>query len=127
MKKEIFKTITIEPFNADIVFYFSKDFGNITKQLNKDKDTSKWITKHVGTFEHPAEHTNACVIQCPDDYPLIIWVKDKKQDWTFYESIMHEVNHVVELLSRYYKFERELEFKAYLTTYIFRKIRKLIQ
>lgn len=125
-KNRVWKTITIEPVDADIHFYYSEKFSNITNELNKDKKTSKWLAKHAGTFPHPGDHSNGCIIKCEDDYPILLWIRHRKHDWKFYETIMHEVNHIVEGLARFYKFENEFEFKAYLTTYIFKKIRTLV-
>jgi hypothetical protein len=54
----------------------------------------------------------------------IIVLRDGKNNWDFFESIMHEVHHAVEEISSAKGMIDELEAKAYLFEYLFRNIRR---
>ena len=59
--------------------------------------------------------------------PVILFMKNMKRDWYFWETLLHEITHIVHTLSRKGGFEDETEHKAYLTEYLFREIRRILQ
>lgn len=130
MKDDIFKIIEVDIFNVDLLIFYSKNpVENLHKHLNlkKNKHISDWLKK---VFSSIPELDGAGGIIRRDDnkLPCILYLKkiDKKAKWSLYETLVHETNHIVESFAEYMGFEKEVEFKAYLQEYLFRKIRKLI-
>jgi hypothetical protein len=72
------------------------------------------------------EHFQAFVIHC-DDKPYFLKIVNSEDTWDFWETLIHEVTHVVDFTMRRHGCESELENRAYLTQYLFRNIRRKIQ
>ena len=130
MKKEIFKTIRLEPFHQlSLLVYCSKDWNGIKKHLDnpKNKNINNWV-KHLDLHLVKNLRTDAhIIVDLKTDQPFIFWIEDKKRDWTFYEGIIHEVIHIVDFLCKSKGVgQEEVEFRANLGASIFRKIRKTL-
>lgn len=67
--------------------------------------------------------------ECQICYPSsrIVLLLDKlNNDWTYWETLIHELNHIVLYLADQKKFADEMECQAYLQEYLFREIRHKI-
>lgn len=63
-----------------------------------------------------------------DNKPYILRFKRKVEDsWETWETLIHEITHVVDFYSTRGGFENEPENRAYLMEYLFREIRRKIQ
>jgi hypothetical protein len=57
---------------------------------------------------------------------FILALKPLEDDWNYWETLIHEVHHIVEQISKEKMFITEIEAKAYLQGYIFNKVRRKI-
>lgn len=55
---------------------------------------------------------------------FVIRMPDYEDTWDFWETLIHELHHVVEFMAGRLKFENEVESKAYLHEFLFRNMRK---
>jgi len=127
--KDIFRTYSIAPFGCDIVIFRSHDLSRITAHLNmkKNANVSKWLKNFVSEVQVP-EGAGAVLHVVKTGRPLIVFMKDKgSRKWDWYNTLIHEVNHLVEDLADHYNFHSEKEFKAYLTETLFTDIRRIIE
>ena len=120
----------VKPFEHDIVFYYSDDFKKLKNELNKKKhkDISDYLAKILGKIDY-SDGDGAGGLTYPNDkkLPCLIWIcKKKKRDWNLYENIIHEIVHIMDFLDEYFGFDSEKEFRAYLTTCMFRDFRRII-
>lgn len=128
MKKDFFGIITIQPIAHNLVVVCVKDYKDTVKHLSKKKNKaiSDWIKlHHKGDIKLPDGQGG--LFYNKEDKPLILFIENKKRDWYFYGTLLHETNHLVYYLSKYCGFSDECEFNAYLHESVFQQIRKLIK
>lgn len=128
--KDVFHFYNIKPFGSNIIFYYGDSMKNLHTHLNKkeNKDISKWLSKDIG--ELPVSDNNEAGLLLYNETtqkPLLLFIKKpKKINWELYETMIHEITHLVQHLESYFAFEDEQEFRAWLTESIFKDLRKLI-
>lgn len=128
--KITFESINIEPYNHGLIIFCGDKFGDIAKHLNmkKNQDISKWLQKSVKPLPDVGDPCGCVVAQPSTKIPKIIYIqRRKKRDWEFYSTIVHEVTHIVDYLLRSSQADDEMEFRAYMTEYLFRKVRQTIK
>lgn len=128
--KDVFHFYNIKPFNSQIIFFYSDNSNKLTEYLNKkeNKDISKWLHKQLDKVPVGNE-TDMGFLSYNEDTqrPLVLFIKrPKKINWELYETMIHEITHLVQHLESYFAFEDEQEFRAWLTESIFKDLRKLI-
>lgn len=111
--KDIITFYKVKPFGQQLLISFiDKSLTRFTEILNKkeNKIYSKWLKDRVKTFNLD-DDTNGMVIFEKDCFhPICLLLKNNPT----IKSLRHEVYHLTDLLSKYYCFENEPEFKAYL-------------
>ena len=130
-KKDLFTVEVFKPLDAALIIYQSDDFKNIHKHLNKknNKVTSDWVKNWAKDIKVPSDNRGGGLFYgVESNKPLILFLPhlNKKEPWSFYEVLIHELNHFIHYAGKYYGFEEEVEFKAYLQESMFREIRRLI-
>jgi len=123
--KEVFELMFVEPFGTGLLLYSGAKFENIKNHLNKNKKISKWVHAQIESFQTP-DSKGVVVRNVDTEKAIILFIKQTEKDWDFFETLVHEITHLVENYSRWAHFEEESEFKAYLTESLFRIIRKKI-
>lgn len=63
----------------------------------------------------------------PDVRATFLILKPYVNDWDFWETLLHELNHAVFRFARIKSFEEETELQARLQTFLFRDIRRKLQ
>lgn len=58
---------------------------------------------------------------------MLLITSEVKDEWEFWETILHEVVHAVQHMTRWKNLENEDECQAYLVEYLFRNIRRKLQ
>lgn len=71
------------------------------------------------------EKCNGMVIDYENGGYLFI-LNNYKDEWPFWETLMHECSHLVDFIARRNNFILETEAKAYLHEYLFRNLRRTI-
>lgn len=122
--KNIIQPYTIEPLNKTILFCCCENFG-LVKEYIKDKKVDKVMRKEI--MEVGDNQDGLLLTDDETNEVVLIYVKERKKDWYFYEVLLHETNHLVYYLARHYGFTDETEFQATLHESLFRNFRLLIQ
>jgi Zn-dependent peptidase ImmA (M78 family) len=125
--KEFFGEYRIRPFHADLIIACLNDSKDLYKHLNKKKNKhlSDWLKKFIDKIPNP-NGVGGMIYDPETSKPLILFIQNKKRDWEFYGTLMHEINHVIYHLSRNLGFQDEPEFQAYLAESLFTDIRRLL-
>ena len=118
---------TIKPLGKNIVVFFSKK--DFIQELNRkeNKHISDWLKKNLKEIEYDKDKSGQVIYDAKKKLPYILIVKERKtiKDWRFYDTLIHELVHLIDLLAEYYGFKNELEFRAYLLDSLFQDLRKL--
>lgn len=126
--KNIFKLITIEPHERGLIVFISDDWTKINKFLNlkKNKTASDWLKPKLPKGFSIPEKALGAVITTEEEQPVILFLKNPiKREWDWYETLLHECVHIVNGIENIHSHEDEWEFRAYLTEYLFRTIRRM--
>lgn len=127
--KTILTTYKVPLINHEIIFgYINTGIGlNLLDTIKKSKETKQFYLENK-LFLDPKDFdivTSDCAFVATDnnDNPLaIIFYREHFDNGV----LVHETNHLVYYLSRYYGFSEETEFQAYLQERIFNDINNLI-
>jgi hypothetical protein len=109
----------IHILNTNLVIYIDDNPKRLSKLLNKNKKISDFLVKNLKSFEIEENEEGAVFID-ENGCPILFFVNKINN-----ETLVHEIIHLVDFLANYFKFENELEFKAYLGQSIYRDIIKL--
>ncbi len=128
--KTILTTYTVPLINHEIIFgYINTGMGlNLLDNIKKSKETKQFYNENkLGLDPKDFDIVNSdCAYVATDnqDKPLaIIFYREHFDNGV----LVHETNHLIYYLSRYYGFSEETEFQAYLQEHIFNDINRLIQ
>jgi hypothetical protein len=118
-----------ETFEIEIVCFIGLDYEDILKEVNKKlyNNEFKECIKKDGTLEKYIEKDLGFFTHYKDKGFMTLWMKEYKDEWDFYEILLHELHHGVHIISESRGFMDEMEAKAYLFQYLFREIRRKIQ
>ncbi len=120
--KDKFFLHEIRPLSNYLIVACLKDNKDIYKHLNKktNKHISEWLKKKTDDVKLP----EGSGVYHKDDKPLVLFIKNTKRDWNFFETLMHEINHVIFYHGKYCGFQDECEFNAYISENLFRELRQ---
>lgn len=128
--KTILTTYTVPLINHEIIVgYINTGTGlNLLDNIKKLKETKQFYNENkLGLDQKDFDIVNSdCAFVATDNQnkPLaIIFYREHFDNGV----LVHETNHLVYYLSRYYGFSEETEFQAYLQEHIFNDINRLIQ
>ena len=127
--KEVFKFISIGMYNLGLIVTCLNDPKDIHKHLNKKKNkkASDWVYESISDFPVPFDTDDGCIISNPENKkPLILYMKNKERTWEFWDTLIHEVHHIVYRTAEYAGFEKEVEHQAYFMEDVFRQIRRIL-
>jgi hypothetical protein len=126
---DILHVYELKPFNTDLIIFASENLSNFTEHLNKkeNKPISDWLKKYTKEFKIPKDDCGGGVFFNEDEKPLVFFIKQKKRDWNFYGSIIHEIMHTIDGLGIFFGCSKENEFRAYMFETMFQDIRKLLK
>lgn len=128
MKKKVLYLQEISPFNDWFIVECGKTRREIEAFAKKHftNDTLKRFRNSLdGSFSNEKD-TNGRVHYDTSNTVWVLEFKEIRDDWKFYDTLLHEVVHIVDIVSRRFSIENEFEFRAYLTENLFRSIRKKI-
>ncbi len=128
--KTILTTYTVPLINHEIIVgYINTGTGlNLLDNIKKLKETKQFYNENkLGLDQKDFDIVNSdCAFVATDNQnkPLaIIFYREHFDNGV----LVHETNHLIYYLSRYYGFSEETEFQAYLQEHIFNDINRLIQ
>lgn len=126
MIKDKLFSVNIDIFGNSLVVFCGKNPGDLYKHLNqkKNKEISDFIRKNTKDLKIDSDKQGAVYYNDSDLFAPLLVIKNRKRDWIFFEALIHEVTHYVDLNLERIGAVGEREFRAYLTDSIFRLIRK---
>lgn len=102
-------------------------FQNIRKKrLGKDKLSKEfiaWMEYNKGAWE---SHEGKDGFTLSNNNFMVLTVYTVEDSWEFWETLMHEIHHVVFMIIKRKNLYTEMEAQAYLFEYLFRSIRRKI-
>lgn len=128
-KKNIFKEFYIPLYSRYIFIACCNETDEIVNYLKRNKEIGKKVTDRLGRkgIEELKNMNGAVLNNTETKFPAILFMKNEKRDWYFWGTLIHEITHIVHTISYKGGFEDETEHKAYLTEYLFREIRRILQ
>ncbi len=126
----ITKLYNIEPMDCTVLFSCTESVDDLIRTVQKNKKMRQFLTEREAMKEllEMDEDCDGFVISHEKtEKPAIIFVRNRKRKgWYFYEVLLHETNHLVYFLSKYYGFDQETEYQATLHEGLFRNFRRLL-
>lgn len=125
MKKLFIQKIDL--LDTELVVASCKTEKELIALVNKSKIISKKFKESLKDDLDVGDCHGCLIYNYKTHKPLLLYIKDTKQDWSFFETLLHETNHAVYRFSNQMNFTRETEFQARLHEVLFREIRKKLQ
>ena len=122
--KDIIIFHTIKPFGHKLIVSFvNKNITRFSEILNikSNKIYSDWLKNEIGSFDLDDDSNGTILFKSSSKYPVCLLLLNNPT----ISSLRHEVFHLTDLLAKYYCFENELEFKAYLFNDLYGDIIKI--
>jgi hypothetical protein len=125
MKTNITTFYTIKPLGIEIVFHYSDDISLMGKA---SPDILNFIKDRVGHYDF-SKNDDELGFNLHDinQKPAFLFVKKQRNKEKTREILLHELIHLVDLLSKYFCFEDEMEFRAYLFCSIYKDLWGIMQ
>lgn len=91
--------------------------------------SAKTLAEIASGFSRLSVHqaSGGAMVTAFEDGGYLLTLAEFKDEWGFWEMLIHETNHVVWFLSRHAGFENEIEAQAHLQAWLFRQIRRRLQ
>ena len=119
----------IDPYREDIVVACDIPQNEIVKWLKKRKvrkDFLDWVKTDKNIFE-VLEENEAIFCWNEKIKGNMIILKNYQNNWKFWETLMHEIHHLVLKVSERKMMSGEMEAQGYLFEYLFYSIRRKLQ
>lgn len=121
-RKEILVSIGAE--TKDILDYVNK---KCTKQAKKD--FPEIIKQHRDLFDRVKTEKNGYALHFVKDGRsyLILLLRKFEDTWVYWETLLHELSHIIDWVVEDCMLEKETEARAYLHEHLFNRIRRKLQ
>lgn len=116
-------------FKHEILITVGATTEQVLKSLIDAEDSIKELAEaHDEQFKELVDSKMAGYALCDRvSKHIILALGSYQDDWYYWETLAHELHHVVEYMSDFKLLDGELEAKAYLFEYLFRSIRRKLQ
>lgn len=122
MKKIFLQELPL--MNTPIIVVCCNGKNEAEKLIQNSKFINKETKKNLKDINIENTLNGSIFYNIDTNQPLLLYMKDRKRDWSFYETLIHEINHVVFRLMKAISCDNETEFEARLNETLFREIRK---
>lgn len=135
MKKKTKPLIFIQeipPYKHEMIVCVGGGYDEIIKWYNKnikkDKKWLKWADYYKKDFNNVKEGKNLgyCLYEETNGW-LILFTKEFRDTWGYWDTLLHELNHIVFWIAERKLLKEEMEAQAYLHEYLFREIRRKLR
>ena len=102
----------------------------IKKEATKESkaDLLKWAGENSDFFDRVSEGKQLGYAICHSEKNYLIMILQKyKDDWSYWECLVHELSHILDWIVEWKMLQGESEARAYLHEWLFREIRRKIQ
>ena len=132
--KKIKKLIFVQDcaqYKCEFVVSLGYTYEEIIKYAKKEKFEKFFLENMAHAKENYWESVyGKKSFVCIDEeksHPFCMILKEFKDEWEFYEILMHECLHIVQAIVKSCQMHKEDESEAYLLEYLFRSIRRKLQ
>lgn len=133
MKKQPVKQVWIQQthqWRKDILVCTGFSAKEILQKIKSYK-SAKWFVDWAALkqldWQKAVDMDCAFVSQEPTHDAFVIRLRAFEDTWKFWETLIHELSHLVDRMAEAQVFERETEARAYLLEYLFKEIRQKLQ
>ena len=124
----------IDPYFADVLVCAGVSLEEAKRFVKKEfkpsfrKPFAEWLDSDKELFDTllRKEMKGYTIFDKKKIY-LAILLQEVQDDWQYWETLMHELHHLVEHVSNVRMLDDEIEAKAYLQEHLFRSIRRKLQ
>lgn len=106
--------------------FSAKEIVEAIKKEKPYKWFSDWASANEARWNDLIVAETAFVAMEPDHAAFIVRLRPYEDTWAFWETLIHELNHLVDMMSNKQMFQDETEAKAYLQEYLFHEIRRTL-
>ena len=114
-------------YSNEIIVAVDSTKEDILKFLKKlprvKKEAIEWLKEEKQAFII-FEKNNALVAH--NDGKLLLLLRKVRNDWDYWEMLLHETHHITWYIAENKMFQQEMEAQAYLQEYLFHSIRRKI-
>ncbi|HDZ49601.1 MAG TPA: hypothetical protein ENH69_00085 [Candidatus Aerophobetes bacterium] len=116
------------PYKNDICIFVGMTWEQVDKDFNvKDKSLKKFLETKKELFEEiMSGKMNGYKLRKDDTDHLFLILPPPKNNWEYWETLLHETAHLVQDLAYMKMLGGETEAQAYLHEHLFRSIRRKI-
>ena len=130
--KEMMFVQTCETYQNEIlVLVGATDKNKLFRYLKKIKaraDFSLWVLEDFSDWEKNIKSEKKGLFCWNKNVEgLVLFLRPLKNDWEYWETLMHEIQHIVQHLAKCKGMNDEPEAQAYLFEFLFRSIRRKLQ
>ena len=123
MKKGIVFVQDCPPYSHNVLVCSGVTSSKQIEKVISTKKVLKWVKENGQVFADVLNNKKEALAINHDKF-LILILKPYKNDWKFWDTLVHELNHIVFWLSEMKMLQTEMEAQAYLCEYLFREIRR---
>lgn len=105
----------------------AKEILRAAKRINSQEYIIKWIENKSEDWNSFIESNCAFATKHPDRGTIILRLRTYEDTWDFWETLIHEISHAVDMMAEHRGFSNEGEAKAYLAEFVFHEIRRKLQ
>ncbi len=107
--------------------YSAKEIIKAIKQQKAKHWMVEYVEKEEKTWQGIIDEGCAFVAREPTHNAFVMRLRPFQDSWEFWETLIHELAHLVDGMAEGQKFEKETEARAYLQEYLFHEIRRKLQ
>lgn len=104
--------------------YSAKEMIRAIKSYKPKKYILDFIAEHEESWAEIIKKNCAFVTMEESHGILVLRLRAYENDWKFWETLIHELSHLLDMLSEHQKWEKETESRAYLHEWLFHEIRR---
>lgn len=105
----------------------AKEMVREIKKFKPKKYILDFIEKRESEWKEIIEKNCAFVTMEESHGVLFIRLREYQDSWEFWETLIHELSHLLDFMAGQQKWETETEARAYLQEYLFHEIRRKLQ
>ena len=133
-KQSIIFSQDIPPYRHEMLVCVGASVGDVKKWLKRfgkkkvQADYLKWLSGNEQLFNNILEGKNLgyATAELSKQY-LILILPACKDEWAYWESLIHELSHILDWICDWKMLNGETEARAYLHEWLFREIRRELQ
>ena len=126
MKKAKVFLQDIPPYEQNLLVCSGVTKSKQVMDFVTNKEVKQWVKDNGQKFADILNDKKQGYAINHDNF-LILIIKPYKNHWDWYETLLHELNHIVFWITEAKSLQGEMEAQAYLQEWLFREIRRKLR